>query len=546
MSSTINTSTGNQPVDPYKAKCFEDPPLQQKVEDMVNFITETKFGMLTTQLSDSNLLTSRCMALAGQEHGGIDLIMHTNLFSSKTMDLTVHPSEVNMSFLDPANGSWASISGTASLVADQETVKKYYSPALKAWLGDLGDGVHDGGPEDPRIGVIKLEAKMATYALTRKGMIGRAVETVKSVTKGDVPAINSLRQLTEQELAELASEIISGGIGAELKDRRRQELIDRLDRARSGALGRDPGNADCAQEVWAALWLCPVDKLEEYVTLIEISPGSLAATSLYTTVVSTDIIKPWLTTRTERSVASSVPGTSVGAASPASPSTPTTASPTTPNPRKKRRLDLSLDTTVSRKGWQAMHHNEEGESLSMFWPPSIIEEWKADVFGGSNTELCANRISVSPEAHVYWGKGYFALKPVSMSEDQKSLELEFYWLRPVPRSSTMLLSNKPSLEGSLDCSAEASYLFDVETNSRIRSGHKLRLETDDPVNRPLPSVKLLKLQWALQRLASLSGAAEAIDVLLDSDDEENDDMVRLYDSPEDFCKVDDVFDDNVL
>ncbi|EAW07429.1 blue light-inducible protein Bli-3 [Aspergillus clavatus NRRL 1] len=202
MSSTINTSTGNKPIDPYKAKSFEDPPLPQKVEDLVNFITETKFGMLTTQISNKDLLTSRCMALAGKENGGIDLIFHTNLFSNKTMDLTAHPQEVNMSFLDPVSGSWASISGRAAIIADKETVKKYYSPALQAWLGDLGDGVHDGGPEDPRIGVIKLEAKLATYALARKGMLGRAVETVKSVAKGDVPAITSIRELSEEELAE--------------------------------------------------------------------------------------------------------------------------------------------------------------------------------------------------------------------------------------------------------------------------------------------------------------------------------------------------------
>jgi hypothetical protein len=86
--------------------------------------------------------------------------------------------------------------------------------------------------------------------------------------------------------------IISDGIGAELEDPRRQELIDRLDRARSDAFGEEPWSADCAQEVWAALWLCPVDKLEEYVKQIEISPASLAADSLYTTVVCNDIIKP--------------------------------------------------------------------------------------------------------------------------------------------------------------------------------------------------------------------------------------------------------------
>jgi hypothetical protein len=66
MSSTINTSTGNQPVDPYKSKSAEDPPLEQKIEDLVDFISETKYGMLTTKMSDSDLLTSRCMALAGK------------------------------------------------------------------------------------------------------------------------------------------------------------------------------------------------------------------------------------------------------------------------------------------------------------------------------------------------------------------------------------------------------------------------------------------------------------------------------------------------
>jgi hypothetical protein len=49
-------------------------------------------------------------------------------------------------------------------------------------------------------------------------------------------------------------------------------------------------------------------------------------------------------------------------------------------------------------------------ALSMFWPESTIDEWKPDVFGGSNTELCANRITLSSETHVYWDKGHFALK----------------------------------------------------------------------------------------------------------------------------------------
>ncbi|KAJ5578401.1 Bli-3 protein [Penicillium hispanicum] len=199
---TINTSTGNQPVDPYKTQNFEDPPLPQKIEELVDFISEVKFGMLTTKQSDGEFLTSRCMALTAKENGGIDLIFHTNLFSGKTMDLTVHPQETNMSFLDQVNGAWASISGVARIIADPSIVQKYYSPALKAWLGDMGDGVHDGGPNDPRIGVIKLEAKLATHVVSRKGILGRAVDTVKGAVKGDVPSINGIRELSQEELAE--------------------------------------------------------------------------------------------------------------------------------------------------------------------------------------------------------------------------------------------------------------------------------------------------------------------------------------------------------
>lgn len=67
MTDSISTTNANQNVDPYKSKNYEELPLEQKITDLVNFISEIKYGMLTTKLSsDSDLLASRCMALAGQ------------------------------------------------------------------------------------------------------------------------------------------------------------------------------------------------------------------------------------------------------------------------------------------------------------------------------------------------------------------------------------------------------------------------------------------------------------------------------------------------
>ena len=68
------------------------------------------------------------------------------------------------------------------------------------WSENLEDGKHDGGPEDPRIGVIKVTAKTATYAIAVKTMMGRAAEIVKGVATGSAPNVNKLRELTEDEL----------------------------------------------------------------------------------------------------------------------------------------------------------------------------------------------------------------------------------------------------------------------------------------------------------------------------------------------------------
>lgn len=81
-------------------------------------------------------------------------------------------------------------------------VSKYYSPSLKAWLGDLGDGTHDGSENDPRIGVIKVEAKTATYAVVRGTIVGRAVEIVKGAVTGEAAQVNKLREISEAEITD--------------------------------------------------------------------------------------------------------------------------------------------------------------------------------------------------------------------------------------------------------------------------------------------------------------------------------------------------------
>jgi hypothetical protein len=89
-------------------------------------------------------------------------------------------------------------------------VREHYSPALKAWIGDLGDGKHDGGPEDPRIVLIRVKVATAQYALSSRSIVGQAVAMAKGVLQGEVPVINKLRQVSEQEIEEC--ELFAGTI----------------------------------------------------------------------------------------------------------------------------------------------------------------------------------------------------------------------------------------------------------------------------------------------------------------------------------------------
>jgi len=198
-----NADTGSKNADPYTQKNLQgEVSLKEKVEDLVAFAEKQKFCMMTTR-NESGLLVSRCMALAAKEGNGIDFIFHANSESGKTDDLK-SDSDINLGFIS-SSGEWASISGKADIISDREMVKKYYSPALKAWIGDLGDGKHDGGPEDPRIVLIKVKTVTAQYALSRRTMIGGVVEFAKGVATGEAPSVNKLRHIDEAEVQQWRS-----------------------------------------------------------------------------------------------------------------------------------------------------------------------------------------------------------------------------------------------------------------------------------------------------------------------------------------------------
>ncbi len=156
------------------------------------------------------------------------------------------------------------------------------------------------------------------------------------------------------------------------------------------------------------------------------------------------------------------------------------------------------------------------KSLELFWPAEKIATWKAKLFPNSisnkGQDEVYNLISLRPDVHRMWGQGLFALKPVSESEDKTTLTVQFFWQTKISSSFPKIsLTVQPhstkGLEQTTGAQGGSIWLPNKDRNP-IQSGDLFELKTDNPITKPLPSFELLELQWFLQRVQGMAGAAE--------------------------------------
>ena len=164
--------------------------------------------------------------------------------------------------------------------------------------------------------------------------------------------------------------------------------------------------------------------------------------------------------------------------------------------------------------------------LQHFWTPKQVQEWQQVIFPDpdnpeSRSDGCFNRICMQPSAHTCWGKGHFALRPLEYNDDKSELKVEWYWQPQHIHEDIQLveLSKLPLSSRDLDESHGNTFPIEQSTGSyaRIRSGQIFTFKTSEPSHLRLPSKELLDLQWHLNRIVSMSAAAE------NSEEEDGDD-----------------------
>jgi hypothetical protein len=172
-------------------------------------------------------------------------------------------------------------------------------------------------------------------------------------------------------------------------------------------------------------------------------------------------------------------------------------------------------------------------SLGLFWDKDRINKWKKTIFPDPRNpdigvERCFNLISLSLSAVGMWNRGLFALKPLKLSHDRKKLTVQFFW--QVPGNYKIddevdLLTETPSLAKGSHIVGGGHFLTRFEEPGSIQpicSGDTFTFTTKDPEKLPLPSLELLEMQWILQRVVGMCGAAKWPN-LDDIDDDSDDD-----------------------
>jgi general stress protein 26 len=147
-----------------------------QVAELKSKIKAIRFAMFTT-IDDHGHLISRPMT--SQE---IDAEGNLWFFTSTQTDLwdniAAHP-QVNLSFAEPDDSVYVSISGQAERVVDRERIRAMWNPAVQAWF--------PAGPDDPHAMLVKVVSHTAEYWDSNASTMVQLYKMAKAVLTGTTP-----------------------------------------------------------------------------------------------------------------------------------------------------------------------------------------------------------------------------------------------------------------------------------------------------------------------------------------------------------------------
>lgn len=129
---------------------------KQKSEELArlaSLVRQMKVGMLTTMEPDGSLRSRPLETLELDREGR--LWFFTQAHSPKSAEVEAGDHQVNLSYADPRDEDFASISGTARVVRDRQKMQALWNSRLDAWF--------PRGLDDPDLALLEVRIDKAEY-----------------------------------------------------------------------------------------------------------------------------------------------------------------------------------------------------------------------------------------------------------------------------------------------------------------------------------------------------------------------------------------------
>jgi general stress protein 26 len=178
-----------------------DEKKRGSVAELWKLVDGIETAMLTTRRRDGNLV-SRPMATQ-KRSAGADFWFVTSEGLPKLTEITGDP-RVNLAYYRDRTREWVSVSGKAEIVHDRAKIRELWAPDWKIWFPDEG-GKRDGGPEDPRLVLIGVQARSAQYMSLDKPQPLVLFEILKGMVTGEAAEMGTVKRVQVRRRASSAA-----------------------------------------------------------------------------------------------------------------------------------------------------------------------------------------------------------------------------------------------------------------------------------------------------------------------------------------------------
>jgi general stress protein 26 len=142
-------------------------------------IRSMRFAMFTTVDEHGHLISHPMTNQETDAEGG--LWFYTSIHTPLWQNIALQP-EVNVSFAQPDDSLYVSISGTAERVVDRQRIHALWNPMVQAWFPH--------GPDDEHVVLVRVVPHSAEYWDSNDSKMVRLFQMAKAAVTGTTPDVD--------------------------------------------------------------------------------------------------------------------------------------------------------------------------------------------------------------------------------------------------------------------------------------------------------------------------------------------------------------------